>query len=91
MSGEKDRENWQKLVKQVKDVHTTFDKEVKMEVIEALSNKKLSYFLAIFAKDDGDIDDEEFYLMDWLMLDLFSTEDKKEYSQRIANMMRKQS
>ncbi|XWK86975.1 MAG: hypothetical protein U7127_22630 [Phormidium sp.] len=83
-----DKENWKKLVEQVKEAEKSFDEKVRKEFFDSLYNKKLGYFLAIFAKDDGDIDDSEYELLQWLMDDLYQTTTETEYANRITNMMR---
>ncbi len=74
-------------MKQIKDVNKNFDSEVRKEVFENLLKKSLGYFLTVFASDDGDIDDDEFELLDWLMLDLYQTKSEDKYVLRITNMM----
>ncbi|MEL0591886.1 MAG: hypothetical protein U1V55_18180 [Planktothrix rubescens PR222] len=82
-----DKEKWGKLVKQIKDVNTNFDAETRQEVFDSLINKKLSYFLSIFVSDDGNIDDDEYELLEWLMNDLYDTKSEDKYFKRIFNMM----
>ncbi|MBG0749114.1 MAG: hypothetical protein I4E98_21435 [Planktothrix agardhii KL2] len=82
-----DKEKWEKLVKQIKDVNTNFDAETRQAVFDSLINKKLSYFLSIFVSDDGNIDDDEYELLEWLMNDLYDTKSEDKYIKRITNMM----
>ena len=91
MSIETDRQNWKKLIDEVKDycekTGNTFDENKKNEVWEKISNKKLTYFLAMFNLDDGQVADTEADLVQWLMNDLYRTEDENKYEERIKNMI----
>lgn len=82
-----DKEKWEKLVKQIKDVNENFDEGTRQAVFESLLNKKLSYFLTIFVSDDGNIDDDEYELLEWLMNDLYDSKSEDKYVKRIFNMM----
>lgn len=82
-----DKEKWEKLVKQIKDVNENFDAETRKAVFDSLINKNLSYFMSIFARDDGNIDDDEYELLEWLMDDLYDSKSEGEYVKRIINMM----
>ncbi|BBD53922.1 hypothetical protein L2E69_19470 [Planktothrix agardhii 1806] len=82
-----DKEKWEKLVKQIKDVNENFDEGTRKAVFDSLLNKKLGYFLTIFGSDDGNVDDDEYELLEWLMNDLYVSNSGDEYVKRIINMM----
>ncbi|NEP84499.1 MAG: hypothetical protein F6K17_18580 [Okeania sp. SIO3C4] len=89
MSNQEDREKFKELIKQAKEANkddNISDSEARKEIYDNLENKSLRYFLKIFGKDDYDVDDNEMGLLDWLMNDLFKTENKDEYKKRIDNM-----
>ena len=88
---EKDKANFKELIEQVKQakeaqkLEIASDAEIAKEIKSKLSSKDRIYFLRAFGLDDGDLDQQEFELIDWILFDLFEKKDEQ-LKQRIEVM-----